>query len=277
MYIGFIYKISNSINEKLYIGQTSIGLLQRWRQHCKNSKQENNLEYKNKFHRALRKYGDINFKIEVVAKVTTRTLLQLKSVLNHLEIYYIDLYDSYHNGYNSSYGGDINPMWNVKGSNNPCSIKINQYSISGEYIRTWDSIADISRELQIDTGNICKVCSKNYPNKVSCKNFIWRYFDEYSSCENLPEFETNTCIQVKAKRSISQFRSRAVAQYTLDGDLIKTYETIGQAAKETNSYVSAITNVCKGIKRQTNQFMWKYIENNTVVNKIPPYHKRGQK
>ena len=42
---------------------------------------------------------------------------------------------------------------------------------------------------------------------------------------------------------------------TLDGDLIKTYETIGQAAKETNSYVSAITNVCKGVKHQTNQFM----------------------
>ena len=41
MEIGYIYKITNKINQKIYIGQTSKTLEQRWREHkydCKKGK-----------------------------------------------------------------------------------------------------------------------------------------------------------------------------------------------------------------------------------------------
>lgn len=39
-------------------------------------------------------------------------------------------------GYNSTYGGDINPMYGVRGKDNPCSVKINQYDLNGHFIKT---------------------------------------------------------------------------------------------------------------------------------------------
>ena len=61
--MGIIYKIYNDINDKVYIGQTSVGLQARWEQHVKNSNDINNNAV---LYRAIRKHGISVFHIEQI-------------------------------------------------------------------------------------------------------------------------------------------------------------------------------------------------------------------
>lgn len=95
-----IYKITNQINQKSYIGQTVRTLNERWLEHIKCA-QNNDCRH---LYCAMRQYGTDKFTIEQLdtAKSTEE--------LNLLEQKYIRLYDSYRNGYNMTDGGECNPM-----------------------------------------------------------------------------------------------------------------------------------------------------------------------
>jgi group I intron endonuclease len=95
-----IYKITNNMNDKCYIGQTIKTIEDRISNHKQSAKRGENT----KFYNAIRKYGWDNFSIEVIATTDTQ------ETLDELETYFIKKYDSVNNGYNMSYGGEINPM-----------------------------------------------------------------------------------------------------------------------------------------------------------------------
>ena len=93
--MGYIYKITNLINGKVYIGQTRRTIEIRWRDHVYDSKRS---EYP--IHRAIRKYGVDNFKIEMLEECEN-------DKLDEKEIYWIKEYDSTNSdkGYNATSGG----------------------------------------------------------------------------------------------------------------------------------------------------------------------------
>ena len=100
---GYIYKITNKINGKIYIGQ-AININTRWYHH------KNNAFIKNKnqaLYQAMRKYGVDNFTIEQIDSAYS------KDELNKKEIYWIEKYQSYKssNGYNRTRGGDGGDTW----------------------------------------------------------------------------------------------------------------------------------------------------------------------
>lgn len=92
---GFIYIIKNTVNNKVYIGQTRTSVNQRWSEHLRHANYGNYV-----INRAMRKYGIKNFYVE------TLEICDL-DILDEREIYYIDLYDSTNKdkGYNVSIGG----------------------------------------------------------------------------------------------------------------------------------------------------------------------------
>lgn len=97
-----IYKITNTINGKVYIGQ-AIDIDQRWKTHRRNSLNQRSKEYNYPLYRAMRKYGIENFTFEVVEKCCNEEL-------NDKEVFYIKQYNSYihsekSNGYNMTIGG----------------------------------------------------------------------------------------------------------------------------------------------------------------------------
>ena len=98
--MAHIYKITNILNNKIYIGKTEhIDPIKRWKEHIKDSKRERN---KNRpIYKAINKYGVENFSFEILEE-TDKPEQQ--------EIYYISLYDSYKNGYNATIGR----RWNTK-------------------------------------------------------------------------------------------------------------------------------------------------------------------
>lgn len=93
--MGEIYKITNKINGKSYIGKTKHQSIIRWRDHI------NGYHPNSAIHKAIVKYGVVNFTFDVL-----ETNINDDS-LNELEIYYIQKYKSKSpNGYNLTDGGD---------------------------------------------------------------------------------------------------------------------------------------------------------------------------
>jgi group I intron endonuclease len=93
---GFIYIIRNTINNKVYIGQTRVNVYQRWQEHLRHSKYGNQV-----INRAMKKYGIDKFYIETLEICNINQL-------DEREMYYISLYDSTDKskGYNVSIGGN---------------------------------------------------------------------------------------------------------------------------------------------------------------------------
>ena len=88
-----IYKITNKINNKIYIGQTIRTLEERFNRH-KNDAINNILD--THFARAIRYYGIENFTAEIIDTANTQDELNLK------EQYWIKYYNSVENGYNET-------------------------------------------------------------------------------------------------------------------------------------------------------------------------------
>ena len=92
--MGYIYKITNKLNNKYYIGQTMGDLNKRWYSHKKIS---SNCIY---LKRAFNKYGVDNFNFELIC-------ICFDNDLNKYEIEYMDKYNSIvPNGYNLRHGGN---------------------------------------------------------------------------------------------------------------------------------------------------------------------------
>ena len=100
--MGYIYKITNQINNKSYIGQTINSIKERMRKHYDHS-----LEATTGIDYAIYKYGKDNFTVEEICQCDD-------SQLDELERYYIELYNTYKNGYNLTIGGqDYSTRWIV--------------------------------------------------------------------------------------------------------------------------------------------------------------------
>lgn len=92
----YCYCVRNKFNAKLYIGITTKHPTERWKGHLKKVKQSSN----NKFHNAIRKYGSENFEIDWIDYTNLITF----SELNEIEIETISKYNTYYEGYNSTFG-----------------------------------------------------------------------------------------------------------------------------------------------------------------------------
>jgi len=92
-----IYKITNKITNKVYIGKTSWTAERRFKEHIRKAKYKTTTTY---FHRSIRKYGKYNFLLESLCSCLT------EDNANNLEIYFIKVFNSFKDGYNMTPGGD---------------------------------------------------------------------------------------------------------------------------------------------------------------------------
>lgn len=94
--MGYIYKITNQINGKSYIGKTERSIEVRWQEHLRHTKE---LAERLPLYKAMNKYGLENFKIEQIEECDN-------DVLDDREIFWIKQYGTYGNGYNCTGGGE---------------------------------------------------------------------------------------------------------------------------------------------------------------------------
>lgn len=144
--LNTIYKITNLINNKVYIGKTSSTVEERLKEHINDSKKERC--EKRPLYDAMNKYGIDNFIIEIV-----ETDIPDKQI-NDKEQYYIKQYNSYvgfdnSNGYNATLGGD--------------SKKYKEYSIEAivQMYKNDKNCAEIAKVVNLDKAFIRRLLKAN--------------------------------------------------------------------------------------------------------------------
>ena len=97
-----IYKITNKINNKCYIGKSK-NIEARWKEHKWRMNSLDEINLNKPLYRAFKKYGLNNFSFEVIEELDN-----YEADANEREKYWIKFYNSYgsENGYNATYGGD---------------------------------------------------------------------------------------------------------------------------------------------------------------------------
>lgn len=138
---GTIYIICNTINDKVYIGQTTLDIESRFKQHIKKSTLKSR---KYKLYNAMRKYGVEKF---YIGKVESNIPIEY---LDNKEIYYIEKYNSFKNGYNSTKGGDGRVI----------NKKYDEDTIIDLY-KKGNSMTTIAKKYNVSTATISRVLKKN--------------------------------------------------------------------------------------------------------------------
>ena len=141
-----IYKITNNINGYCYIGQ-SINIEQRQRKEQQRAFLPHSNEYNRVLSKAFRKYGLENFSFEILEECSVEEL-------DEKEIFYIQKFDSYFNGYNATLGGQAgNHGNNMRISNDELleiydlllNTNISQKVIAEKYKVGYDTISTINQ------------------------------------------------------------------------------------------------------------------------------------
>lgn len=55
---------------------------------------------------------------------------------------------------------------------NHTRVKVNQYDLSGKFIKTWNSITEICQKLNCSSSGIVNCCKGKYK---TCNGYIWKY------------------------------------------------------------------------------------------------------
>ena len=134
--MAYIYKITNDINQKLYIGKTELSIEKRFKEHCSDAFRDRN--EKRPLYAAMRKYGIEHFHIESIEETDNP---------EEREVYWIEYYGSFKNGYNATKGGD--------------GKKLYDYDLIISRLKEHPYPCDISEEFGCCKDLVCDLAKKN--------------------------------------------------------------------------------------------------------------------
>ena len=103
--MAYIYIITNLINGKQYVGKTLFSVERRWKEHKQDYLRKRN--EKRPLYNAMEKYGVKNFRIDTLEECTAEDS-------SEREQYWIQYYNTFHEGYNVTLGGDGKKRLNYK-------------------------------------------------------------------------------------------------------------------------------------------------------------------
>ena len=129
-----------------------------------------------------------------------------------------------------------------------------RYTMDGEFIDIWDSVAEASRALNISKGNIQTVCRQNGKIKQA-GGYQWRYTNDGRYEDKIEPYKREYK-NTYDKSGGSNPRAKAVNQYSLDGKLINKYDCITDACKENNYSRYKIAKCCNNEIDEAYGYKW---------------------
>ena len=172
----YIYKITNKVNNKVYIGQTKTTVAERWQRHITESRCLGCHTYNTVLKRAMRKYGVNNFICEQIEECCNQ------KQLSEREKYWIAYYhsfinDSEANGYNMTRGGE-------EGSGSCYEKEVYELDIlTGKIINIYNSSHEAARQHNNNSA-IRYSCSNPYLGKIT-NGHCYIYRDFYNQFDNI--------------------------------------------------------------------------------------------
>lgn len=219
-----IYKHTNKINGKSYIGQTRQKAKARWQY-------GNGYSHNKYFYNAIKKYGWDLFEHEIIEKD-----IFTQESANEREIYWIGYFDSFNNGYNLTKGGDNHEHMGIP------VLRIDTKTL--EIVNTFLTVRQAEESTKINHSQISRCC---YLDKkgVTAGGYYWCFQEEW--CENwkpnLPKDEKPVVRILK-----TNFKD------------IKIYSMISLAAKDNGIKCSeTISRACKRLTISAGNYYWCYL------------------
>lgn len=178
-----IYKITNILNNKCYIGQTSESLKKRFNRHMGYQSQEHDT----KFYRAVKKYGKECFIIDLIDDTAKN-----QEELDEKEVYWINYFDSVKNGYNSN---------NHKGK------------VGGNTLSNHENLEEIRHKIS-DSKKGAKNPRARKIEAVDIINNKKYFFDCMEDCRLFFGFSNHICISKRCRKIIKKpYKNRYLFNY----------------------------------------------------------------
>ncbi|WP_233264929.1 MULTISPECIES: NUMOD1 domain-containing DNA-binding protein [unclassified Flavobacterium] len=136
---------------------------------------------------------------------------------------YILQYDSKENGYNSDSGGGF-------------SKTVYQFDLAGNLIASFDGLKEIQSMLGHDKKRISNACL----TATLWKGSYWSY-----SLKN-------------TFKPVTDNRKKKVFQYSLNGEILARYNSVAEASRITGLSKTCISRCCRGERKSSLGFLWKY-------------------
>lgn len=215
--MGYIYKITNRVNDHFYIGQTVQDPQKRFNQHCWDAFHRGSSAV---LHRAIRKYGAENFSWEVLEECPD-------AQLSERERHYIQslnaLYSS--DGYNMTEGGNAGA---------PLQLDWDRLK------ELWEEgldVPDIAQRMNLSTSQVQRGLQRQVP--------------DYSPSKS----RSRSSLKYHAK--IEPYLRKAVDMYDIYGYYLRSFASLREAAKATDSTESGISKCLSG-KAFSTQKMYRW-------------------
>lgn len=242
-----IYKITNTLNNKCYIGSA---VDPKARIYTHKSQLSKGKHHSILLQRAWNKYVCDNFLFTILEECEKEKLIER-------EQFYLDTLNPEYNiakkagnclgvkfSKESSLKKSLNSNMKGKfGKDNPDSIEIFQYNLTGIFIKKWYGTKEIERELGFNSANIGKA-SKN--PKRTCYGFFWTRLYMGEKIEPVTKRNREKC-------------KKPVEMLDMDGTLIRTFDSQKEAVKflgvKSNGNINC---VLKGKYSQTHGYKWRY-------------------
>ena len=251
-----IYKIENSLNHHCYIGQ-SVDIYRRWNTHKRVYKNNDIQEYNTSLYRAFRKYNIENFSFEIIEECNVEEL-------NEREMYWIKFYNSYHNGYNQTIGGEgrsCSGMYLTNDDVEEITQMLKTTNLSNQEISLHFNVSE-NMISAINTGRYWRRDGINYPIRNHTKQF--NYCKE---CGKQISLESQYCRNCYSKNRRKINRPNKEELYKLLYDNYGSFTKVGKMFGVTDNTIRAWCNAYK-IPSHTSAYYTKIKKTRTPLQKF---------
>jgi hypothetical protein len=241
-----IYKlICPDTKNVIYVGQTDYdNLLFRLIGHLTNLRRVGKNNTKNKIFLNYLEQGKIP-KIELIEEVDK------KEGLNR-EKYWINFYSKKFDILNITYNPEKQHL-----KNNHLCKKVYQYDLDGNFIKEWESNKEASQILNISSNSIYGSCIN--VNRIAGQ-YQWRYFYKKKI----------------RSHSYNRIPAKEISVYSLDGKLLKTFESAFEAAEKLNLKVRAIYKALSGEIKTHADYRFNYGREKELPGILPRSRRLGK-
>lgn len=250
-----IYCFTNLINNKKYVGSTISKPNVRYNQHIYNAFHKNTHQYNYPLYQAIRKYGIINFQFSILEQKNCSE----EEIRKIEKEYIIKLNTLSPNGYNQTLDTQhpinaIESYQKMSNTKRESAKKVAEIDNNKQILNIWRSIVDCSEETLIGEKHIA-ACCRGERHTAQGRIFCW--IDKNNNLL-IPEY---TGYHYKGAKGTTQIQSTSTAVQKIDlntEQILAEYPTIALAARENNCDSSAISKVCRGLRKKCGGYFWKY-------------------